>query len=109
MVLTWRNFPTEPFPSAWSSAILVGYDSEASLSTTPEQEGVGEAWLREVEKHLSVQKQGAKAPHSPAGGLRWDCFLDTMNARDSVHNEPCPRHRRPGGIPPPPACAPVGR
>src|SRR5260370_5899258 len=43
MALTWRNFPTEPFHSAWSSAILVGYDTAASLSTTPEQERAGEA------------------------------------------------------------------
>jgi len=109
MVLTWRNFPTEPFHSAWSSAILVGYDSEASLSTTPEQEGVGEACFREEEKHLSVQKQVAKAPHSPAGVLRWNCFLDTVNARDSLDNDRCAQHKRPEGSRRAPACALVGR
>jgi len=47
--------------------MLVGCDSEASLSTTPEQEEVEETWDRVGEKHLRVQKQVAKAPHSPAG------------------------------------------
>jgi hypothetical protein len=46
--------------------MLVGCDSEASLSTTPEPEGVEEARLREGEKHLRVQEKVAKVPHSPA-------------------------------------------
>jgi hypothetical protein len=41
--------------------MLVGGDSEASLSTTPEQEAVEEAWDRVGEKHLRIQKQVAKA------------------------------------------------
>jgi hypothetical protein len=66
--------------------MLVGCDSEASLSTTPEPEGVEEARLREGKKHLKLQKKAAKAPHSPAEASRWNCFLDTVNARDSFDN-----------------------
>jgi hypothetical protein len=77
--------------------MLVGCDSEASLSTTREPEGVEETHLQEGEKHLRVQEKVAKAPHSLAEVSRWNCFLDTVPARDSRDNGRYERHTRPSG------------
>src|SRR5258706_14441188 len=74
--------------------MLVGYDNEASLSTTLEPEGVEEARLQEGEKHLRVQEKVAKAPHSRAEVSRWSRFLDTVNARDKSDNSRCAQHTR---------------